>query len=74
MEKEQNFGTEFAGLHIFVRISWFISIFIYLFATLVMSRTPFYRTSNELERVRLLVIELEHLIFGFERTNIERRT
>ena len=29
------------------------------------------RTSNELERVHLLVIELEHPIFGFERSNIE---
>ena len=36
-----------------------------------MSRTPFYRTSNELERVHLLVIELERPIFGFELTNIE---
>ena len=40
----------------------------------VMGRTPFYRTSNKLERVHLLVIELEHLIFGFERTNIEHQT
>ena len=47
---------------------------------IVMGRTPFYRTSNELkhhfsnielERVHLLVIELEHPIFGFERSNIE---
>ena len=30
--------------------------------------------SNELEHVRLLVIELEHLIFDFERTNIEHQT
>ena len=28
-------------------------------------------TSNELEHVHLLVIELEHPIFGFERSNIE---
>ena len=30
-----------------------------------------FRTSNEIERVQLLVIELEHLNFGFERTDIE---
>ena len=30
-----------------------------------------FRTSNELERVHILVIELEHPFFGFERTNIE---
>ena len=36
-----------------------------------MGQTPFYRTSNKLERVQLLTIELEHPIFGFERTNIE---
>ena len=38
------------------------------------TRTSLFRTSNELERVHLLVIELEHLIFGFERSNIELRT
>ena len=32
-----------------------------------------FRTSNEIERVQLLVIELEHLNFGFERTDIEHR-
>ena len=36
-----------------------------------MGGTPFYRTLNELERVHLLLIELEHPIFGFERLNIE---
>ena len=45
-----------------------------------MGQTPFYRTSNELEphflnleeveRVHISVIELEHHIFGFERSNI----
>ena len=30
-----------------------------------------FQTSNELERVHLLAIELEHHIFGFERSNIE---
>ena len=45
-----------------------------------MGRTPFYRTLielehqflniDELERVHLLVTELEHPIFGFERSNI----
>ena len=29
------------------------------------------RTSNILDRVHLLIIELEHPIFGFEGTNIE---
>ena len=57
--------------------------------TSVMGPTPFYRTSmelehpfssilfrtsNKLEHVHLLMIELEHLNFGFERTNIEHRT
>ena len=28
-------------------------------------QTLFYRTSNKLERAHLLVIELEHPIFGF---------
>ena len=40
---------------------------------LVMGQTPFYRTSNELECVHLLVIEHEHPIFGFERMNIEHQ-
>ena len=39
-----------------------------------LTRTSLFRTSNELERVHLLVIELEHPIFGFERSNIELRT
>ena len=39
-----------------------------------LTRTSFFRTSNELERVHLMVIELEHPIFGFERSNIELRT
>ena len=30
-----------------------------------------FRTSNELERVHLLVIELGHLNFGFKGTDIE---
>ena len=34
----------------------------------------FFPLLNELERVHLLVIELEHPIFGFERSNIELRT
>ena len=36
--------------------------------------TPFYWTSNKLERGHLLVIELEHPIFGFEQKNIEQWT
>ena len=36
--------------------------------------TSFSRTSNELERVHLIVIELKHPIFGFERSNFELRT
>ena len=39
-----------------------------------LTRTSLFRTSNELERVHLLIIELEHPIFGFERSNIELRT
>jgi len=41
-----------------------------------MGRTPFYRTSNELERVHLLVIELEHpnrftkLLFELTQTSL----
>ena len=31
-----------------------------------LTQTSIFRTSNELERVHLLVIELEHPIFGFE--------
>ena len=52
---------------------------------LVLGRTPFYQTSNELEHhfafaqrstrelkhVHILVIELEHPIFGFKRTKFE---
>ena len=37
-------------------------------------RRHFFWTSNELEHVLLLVIELEHPIFGFKRSNIELRT
>ena len=37
-------------------------------------RTSVFRTLNELERVHLMVIELEHPIFGFERLDIELRT
>ena len=37
----------------------------------ILSNIDQTRTSNKLERVHLLVIELEHPIFGFERTNIE---
>ena len=33
-----------------------------------------FRTSKQLKRVHLLVVELEHPIFGFERSNIELRT
>ena len=36
-----------------------------------LTRTSFFRTSNELERVHLLIIELEHPIFGFEWSNME---
>ena len=36
--------------------------------------SPFYQTSNELERVHLLVIELKHPIFGFKQSNIELQT
>ena len=39
-----------------------------------MCRTPFHRTWDELQCVHLLVIELEHPILGFERSNIELRT
>ena len=39
-----------------------------------LTQTLFFRTSNELERVHLMVIELEHPIFGFKRSNIELRT
>ena len=39
-----------------------------------LTRTSFFRTSNELERVHFVVIELEHSILGFERSNIELRT
>ena len=39
-----------------------------------MGRTPFYRTSNELECVHLLMIELKHLDFGFEGTFIKHTT
>ena len=46
------------------------------FTTLLieLTRTSFFQTSNELERVYLMMIELKHPIFGFERSNIEVRT
>ena len=55
---------------------------IWISTNVVMCRTPFYRTSNELEHhffrtsnelecVHLLIIEFEHPTFGFERSNIE---
>ena len=47
-------------------------------ANLVMGQTPFYQTLiklkhhfSNIECVHLLVIKLEHPIFGFEQTNIE---
>ena len=39
-----------------------------------MNSNMIFRTWNELERVHLLVIELEHPIFGFLWSNIELRT
>ena len=36
--------------------------------------TSFFQTSDQLEPVHLLVIELKHPIFGFKRSNIELRT
>ena len=36
-----------------------------------MNLNIFFRTLNKLERVHLLVIELKHPNFGFERINIE---
>ena len=39
-----------------------------------LTRTSIFQTSNRFERVHLLVIELEHPTFGFERSNIELRT
>ena len=39
-----------------------------------LTRTSFFRTSNEFKRVHLLEIELGHPIFAFERSNIEFRT
>ena len=38
------------------------------------TRTSFFEHRNELEHVHLLMIELEHPILGFERSNIEIRT
>ena len=38
------------------------------------NRTLVFQTLNKLEHVHRLVIELEHPIFGFERSNIELRT
>ena len=39
-----------------------------------LTRTSLFQTSNKLECVHQLVIELEYPIFGFERSNIELRT
>ena len=39
-----------------------------------LTRTLCFQTLNELKRVHQLVIELEHPIFGFERSNIDPRT
>ena len=39
-----------------------------------MGEKPFYRTSNELECVHVMMIKLERLNFGFERMNIEHGT
>ena len=36
------------------------------------NRLQFFRTSNKLERIHRLVIEPEHPILGFERSNIVR--
>ena len=47
---------------------------IFIPSKLVMGGTPFNQTTNELECVHLLIIELEHLNFGFKRTDIEHRT
>ena len=46
------------------------------FSNLLMelTQTSFFRTSNQLERVHLSVIEHEHPIFGFEGSNITRFT
>ena len=41
---------------------------------LELTQTSLFQTSNVLERVHLLVIEFEHPIFGFERSNIELLT
>ena len=38
------------------------------------TRTPYFRTSNELKRVHVMVIQLEHPIFGFEHLNIKLGT
>ena len=38
------------------------------------TRTSIFLTCNEIEHVHLLVIELEHPIFGFEWSNIELGT
>ena len=46
----------------------------FLLIFVLMGWTPFFRTSNELKRIHLLMIELEHLYFGFERTDINHQT
>ena len=38
------------------------------------TRISYFGTLNGLEHNHLLVIELEHLIFGFDRTDIEHQT
>ena len=45
------------------------------FTTLLIkqAQTLFFLTSNELKHVHLLVIKLDHPIFGFELSNIELR-
>ena len=40
----------------------------------IISLNIIFRTSNEIDCVHLLVIELEHPIFGFEWTNIDSNT
>ena len=41
---------------------------------ILMRQTPFYRSSNKIKRVDLLMIELEHLNSGFEPMDIEQQT
>ena len=39
-----------------------------------LTRTSFFQIQKELEHVHLLIIELEHPISGFKRSNIDHRT